>query len=55
MILEYIKADQGCNKTNVKDDLTPRYIAANTADKIIKELIEVDRKVTCKIDDVNPE
>ena len=50
-ILKYIETHSGCTKTIVKNSTD---MAEGTADKILKKLIEKDKKVICIIDDVNP-
>jgi hypothetical protein len=51
MVLDFIDAHPLCTKTNVKNSMP---FAPGTTDKILKELIEVDEKVVCYIDKVNP-
>lgn len=50
-VLEYIEAHPLCTKTEVKNSMD---MATPTTDKILKKLIQVDKKITCVIDSVNP-
>jgi hypothetical protein len=50
MVLDYIEANPRCTKTKVKDSMP---FATRTTDKILKKLIEEDKKVIYEIDKGN--
>jgi hypothetical protein len=50
-VIEYIEAHPFCSRTNVIDNMP---FADKTTKKVLKELIEEDKKITCVIDKKNP-